>query len=323
MDLLIAIVGPTAIGKSQLAIRLARTFNGEIVSADSRQVYRYMDIGTAKPPPHEMTLVAHHLVDIINPDEDFSLAQYQELAYGAIEDMQRRSKLPLLVGGSGLYVWSVLEGWKIPQVAPDRKFRHNLEERAARVGADRLYQELAEVDAASAQNIDPRNVRRVIRALEVYHGAERSSAELKHKLSPPFKALIIGLTTDREELYCRIDLRVDEMVERGWVDEVKRLVQMGYDLSLPAMSGIGYKQIGMFLNGELTLSEAVQKIKFETHRFARHQYGWFRLKNEKIKWFDIQCEPYREIEGLVSEFIKSTSMGPASSLPARGLPAQG
>ena len=304
MNHLIAIVGPTATGKSQLAIRLAQTFNGEIVSADSRQVYRYMDIGTAKPTPQELSIIPHHLINIINPDEDFSLAQYQELAFRAIEDIQRRNKLPLLVGGSGLYVWSVLEGWGIPKVSPDRKFRHNLEEKAARVGADKLYQELVAVDAMSAQRIDRRNVRRVIRALEVYQGTERSSSRPQYKQAPPFNTLIIGLTTDRAELYRRIDLRVDEMLKRSLVEEVKRLADMGYDYNLPAMSGIGYKQLGMFLRGELSLSDATQQIKFETHRFARHQYGWFRLKNDKIKWFDIQSQTDLEITRLVSEFIE-------------------
>ena len=303
MNRLVALVGPTAIGKSQLAIHLAQTFNGEIVSADSRQVYRYMDIGTAHPTPQELSLVPHHLINIVNPDEDFSLAQYQELAYRAVEDIQRRDKLPLLVGGSGLYIWSVLEGWGIPQVPPDRQFRHNLEEKAARVGKDKLYQELVEVDAMAAQRIDRHNVRRIIRALEVYRGTERSSSQLQHKQPPPFNTLIIGLTTDRAELYRRVDLRVDEMIKRGWIEEVKRLMDMGYDFTLPAMSGIGYKQLGMFLKGELSLDISVQQIKFETHRFVRHQYSWFRLKNDKIRWFDIQSKADSEIAGSLSEFI--------------------
>ena len=303
MNRLVALVGPTAIGKSQLAIHLAQTFNGEIVSADSRQVYRYMDIGTAKPTPQELSLVPHHLINIVNPDEDFSLAQYQELAYRAVEDIQRRKKLPLLVGGSGLYIWSVLEGWGIPQVPPDHEFRHSLEEKAARVGKDKLYQELVEVDVMAAQRIDRRNVRRIIRALEVYQGTERSSSQLPHKQAPPFSTLIIGLTTDRAELYRRVDMRVDEMIQRGWINEVKRLVDRGYDFTLPAMSGIGYKQLGMFLIDELSLADAIQQIKFETHRFVRHQYSWFRLKNDKIRWFDIQSQADSEIVGLLSEFI--------------------
>ena len=304
MNRLVAIVGPTAVGKSKLALRLARAFDGEIVSADSRQVYRHMDISTAKPSREELSLVPYHLINIVNPDEDFSLAQYQELAYRAIDDIQRRHKLALLVGGSGLYIWSVLEGWGIPQVPPDLEFRHSLEEKAARVGKDELYQELMEVDPVAAQKIDRRNVRRTIRALEVHRGTETPLSQLQHKKAPPFNTIIIGLTTDREELYRRIDLRVDEMIKQGLVAEVEGLVNMGYDLDLPAMSGIGYKQIGMFLRGELTLAAAIQQIKFETHRFVRHQYNWFRLEDDRINWFDIQSEVESGITTLLARFIK-------------------
>jgi len=304
MNRLVAIVGPTAVGKSKLALRLARAFDGEIVSADSRQVYRHMDISTAKPSREELSLVPYHLINIVNSDEDFSLAQYQELAYRAIDDIQRRHKLALLVGGSGLYIWSVLEGWGIPQVPPDLEFRHSLEEKAARVGKDELYQELMEVDPVAAQKIDRRNVRRTIRALEVYRGAETPLSQLQHKKAPPFNTLIIGLTTEREELYRRIDLRVDEMIKQGLVAEVEGLVNMGYDLDLPAMSGIGYKQIGMFLSGELTLAAAIQQIKFETHRFVRHQYNWFRLEDDRINWFDIQSKVESGITTLLAKFIR-------------------
>ena len=303
MNRLVAIVGPTGVGKSQLALHLAQTFNGEIVSADSRQVYRHMDIGTAKPSLEELSLVPHHLLNIIDPDEDFSLAQYQRLAYRVIDDIEQRNKLPLLVGGSGLYVWSVLEGWKIPSVPPDLEFRHSLEERAAKAGKDELYQELVRVDPIAAQGIDPRNVRRVIRALEVHRSTRTPLSQLRRKQAPPFKTLIIGLTADRAELYRRINLRVDEMIKQGLVEEVKRLVNMGYDLNLPAMSGIGYKQIGMFLKDELTLDAAIQQIKFETHRFVRHQYNWFRLKDDRIQWFNIQRKVDQEITALIAKFI--------------------
>jgi len=304
MSRLIAIVGPTGIGKSQLALRLAQAFDGEIVNTDSRQVYRHMDIGTAKPTPQELSLVPHHLINIVNPDEDFSLAQYQELSCRAIDDIQQRNKLPLLVGGSGLYVWSVLEGWGIPKVPPDPEFRHSLEKKAADVGKEEVYQELVKVDPAAAQKIEPRNVRRVIRALEVYRGVGIPFSQLQNKQAPPFNTLIIGLTTDRGELYRRIDLRVDEMIKQGLVAEVEKLVNMGYDCKLPAMSGIGYKQIGMFLKGELTLPAAIQQIKFETHRVVRHQYAWFRLKDDRIRWFDIQSRLDSEIITLLTRFIR-------------------
>jgi len=302
MNLLLAIVGPTGVGKSELALRLAQTFDGEIVSADSRQVYFHMDIGTAKPTREELALVPHHLINVINPDEDFSLGKYHQLAYDAITDIQRRNKLALLVGGSGLYVWSVLEGWGIPQVPPDPELRHSLEQKAAEFGKGELYQELAAVDPLAAQKIDPRNVRRTIRALEVHKIAKVPFSQLQNKQSSPFNALIIGLTANREELYHRIDRRVDEMMERGLVAEVERLVNMGYDFNLPAMSGIGYREIGMFLRGELTLAAAIQQIKFETHRFVRHQYSWFRLKDDRMKWFDIRDSVGSKITALLTEF---------------------
>ncbi len=303
MNRLVAIVGPTGVGKSRLAFRLAQDFKGEIVSADSRQVYRLMDIGTAKPGRQELSLVPHHLIDIVNPDEDFSLAQYQHLAYQAIAGIQEQSKLPLLVGGSGLYIWAVLEGWEIPQVPPDPEFRHSLEEKAASGGTDELYQELVRVDPVAAGRIDRHNVRRIIRALEVCRSTGFPFSQLQHKKAPPFDALIIGLTADRAELYRRIDARVDRMVELGLVEEVGKLVNMGYDFNLPAMSGIGYKQIGMFLSGELTLESAIPQIKFETHRFVRHQYNWFRLGDKRIKWFDIAGEVESKVRAQVARFI--------------------
>ena len=302
-DRLVAIVGPTATGKSRLALHLAQTFDGEIVSADSRQVYRHMDIGTAKPGYEEQSLVPHHLINIINPDEKFSLAQYQELAYQAISDIQERNKLALLVGGSGLYIWSVLEGWGIPQVPPNPELRQNLEE-AAKTDKDELYQQLLKVDPAAGQRIDPRNIRRVTRALEVYSSTQIPFSQLQRKKAPPFNTIIIGLTVDRAELYGRIDLRVDEMIKQGLVEEVKKLINMGYDSNLPAMSGIGYKQIARFLRSELTFPAAIEQIKFETHRFVRHQYNWFQLNDDRIHWFDIQNKLGSEITELVTKFVE-------------------
>jgi tRNA dimethylallyltransferase len=302
MKIVVAIVGPTAIGKTELALSLARTFNGEIVNADSRQVYRYMDIGTAKPGPQELESIPHHLIDIVDPDEDFNLALYQPLAYGAIEDIQKRGKLPLLVGGSGLYVWSVSEGWQIPRVSPDPALRRQLEDRAAGEGVDELYQELQRIDPVAAGKIDRRNVRRVIRALEVCQ-ATGSFSQFQGKKPPGFETLVFGMTTDRDELYRRIDQRVDKMIERGLVAEVKDLTDRGYGFELPAMSSVGYKQIGRFIQGELELSVAVQQIKYETHRFARHQYAWFRLDNQRIRWFNIQGQVEENIIPLMEREI--------------------
>ena len=304
MNSLAAIVGPTGIGKSRLAIRLARKFDGEIVSADSRQVYRHMDIGTAKLSIQERAQVRHHLIDIVDPDQDFSLAQYQTLAFNAISDIQKRDKLPVLTGGSGLYVRAVLEGWQLPEAKPDLELRHRLEKQATDAGYSSLYEELMEVDPATAKRIDPRNVRRVIRALEVHHQTNTTFSRLHDKKDQAYRTLIIGLTLDRKELYRRIDRRVDEMLEQGLVAEVEKLVNIGYDFNLPAMSSIGYKQIAMFLKGEISLEDAIQQIKYETHRFVRHQYAWFRLNDARIHWFDVARVPEAEIDGLMSRFLE-------------------
>ena len=300
MNRLIAIVGPTATGKSAVAVELALALGGEIVSADSRQVYRYMDIGTAKPGTDDRAKVPHHIIDIINPDEDFTLATYQELAFNAIDDIQGRGKLPFLVGGSGLYVRAVTGGLSIPRVAPDPELRRSLEDRAAREGCQTLYNELRKDDPQAAGKIDPRNVRRVIRALEVCLTSGVPFSQLQQS-SPRISTLMIGLTAAREDLYIRIDDRIDEMMKRGLVDEVKGLLDRGYSPELPAMSGLGYKQIAAYLKGEMNLDEAIQRIKFETHRFARSQYSWFRPKDENIRWFDIKDEPLESIRNFITQ----------------------
>jgi tRNA dimethylallyltransferase len=303
MKTVVAIVGPTAVGKSKLAISIAQRFDGEIVNADSRQVYRYMDIGTAKPSPDDREIVPHHLIDIIAPDESFSVALYQELAYRAIEDIQHRGKLPLLVGGSGLYLWAVVEGWQIPQVPPDPEFRHSLSERAAREGSQVLYEELRRVDPMTAEKMDQRNVRRVIRALEIHRATGLPFSQFQQKRSPPFQTILIGLTTDREELYRIIDSRVDSMLNQGLAEEVQSLIERGYSTDLPSMITLSYKQIGLYLQGKEDLPTAIQQIKFETHRFARHQYAWFHLDDSRIHWFDIK----EAIEPAILDLIESST----------------
>ena len=307
---MIAIVGPTAVGKSELALHLAKYFPAEIISADSRQIYRYMDIGTNKPTPDERALVPHHLIDVVNPDEDFSLAMYHQLANGALNATQRKGKLPLMVGGSGLYVWSLVEGWKIPQVPPNPKLRQQLEARAEQEGNQGLYQELQDIDPAAAEKINPNNTRRIIRALEIYDATGQPSSRLQRKEVPDFPVLLIGLTQDRNELYEIIDCRVDKMIQRGFVEEVEQLLEKGYGSSLPSMSGIGYQQIVQFLRNEMTLPEAVDRIKYETHRLARHQYAWFHLDDSRIHWFDTgkmkargDLAALNRVKGLVEGFI--------------------
>ncbi|MFW6105490.1 MAG: tRNA (adenosine(37)-N6)-dimethylallyltransferase MiaA [Chloroflexota bacterium] len=307
---MIAIVGPTAVGKTELALHLARYFPIEIISADSRQVYRYMDIGTNKPTPAERESVPHHVIDVVDPDQDFSLAMYQQLAIKALKAIEQKSKLPLLVGGSGLYVWSLLEGWKIPQVPPDQKLRRQLEARAEQEDSHSLYQELYDIDPIATAKIDPSNTRRIIRALEIYHATGQRPSQLQRKEAPDFPMLLIGLTRERSELYRRIDWRVDKMIQMGLVEEIEQLLKRGYSLSLPSMSGIGYKQIGQFLRGEMTLPQAIDKIKYETHRLARHQYAWFRLGDSRIHWFDTSeaeaeasIAALNKVKGLIEGFI--------------------
>lgn len=303
MRSLVAIIGPTAIGKSELALALAEKCGGEIVSADSRQVYRFMDIGTAKPGSQQQILAPHHLIDLIDPNQEFSLALYQKLAIQTIEAILEREHLPLLVGGSGLYVWSVLEGWKIPEVPPDQALRRHLESRAQSEGGLSLYQELQALDPEAARQIDWRNLRRVIRALEVCQATGVPFSQLQNKQPPDFTALIIGLTTGREDLYRRIDLRVDRMIEQGLVAEIMGLLDKGYGLDLPALSSLGYRQIGLFLEGRLTLDVAIQQIKFETHRFARHQFAWFRANDKRIHWFDVRRDFMSQAIELVKDFV--------------------
>ncbi len=303
MNYLIAIVGPTAIGKSDLALSLAEKVNGEIINSDSRQVYRFMSIGTAKPTPDDLRRVPHHLVDIINPDEDYSLSIYHESASRIIESIFKRFKQPLLVGGTGQYVWSVIEGWEVPEIKPDSQFRKQLEEKAAENGGQYLFEELQRVDPEAATKIMPTNIRRVIRALEIYRHSNTPASRLWKKKVPPFKTIIIGLTRERKELYERIDKRVDGMIKSGLVDEVKGLLSMGYSIDLPSMSGIGYRQIAMYLRRELSLEEAIARIKTETHRFARRQYTWFKLTDPRINWFDVSGDIKDNIYNFLTESI--------------------
>jgi tRNA dimethylallyltransferase len=304
MSVVVAVVGPTAVGKSRLGALLARAFDGEIVSADSRQVYRYMDIGTAKPTAEERSAVPHHLIDVVDPDADFSVALYQSLAMEAIGEVMQRGRLPVVVGGSGLYIWSLVEGWEIPRVEPDAGFRKRLEERAAAEGAKSLYRELERIDQETAASIDPRNVRRVIRALEIHHTNGAVGPPSRRKKQPPFQTLIVGLTAERRRLYQMIDRRVDRMVEGGLVQEVKGLLGRGYGPDLPSMSSVGYKEICQLISGKMNMATAMQRMKFETHRFARHQYAWFRLSDPRIHWFDVDDEAEARALKSVGEALK-------------------
>ncbi len=273
---LLAIVGPTAVGKTALAIALAQALGGEIVSADSRQVYRGMDIGTAKPSAAERAAAPHHLIDVVDPDEEFSLARYQDLATAAIGEIAGRGRLPLLVGGTGQYLAAVLEGWQVPRVAPQPELRAALEREAQERGAAALHERLVRVDPAAAAGILPTNVRRVIRALEVYQVTGRPISEQQTRQQPPYAARTLWLTLPTDELYSRIDARVDGMIAAGLVEEVRGLLARGYGWDLPAMSSLGYREFQPYIDGRASLAEAIQQLKYDTHAFARRQPNWFR-----------------------------------------------
>jgi len=292
---LIAVVGPTATGKSALAVRLAQRIGGEVINADSRQVYRYMNIGTAKPSAEERAAVPHHLYDIVAPDERFNLRRYLDLVNETLAGCWSRGAVPIVAGGTGQYVWALLEGWQVPRVAPDLAFRAELDARAKREGAQSLIDELERVDPAYAARIDTANVRRVIRALEVYHRTGRPLSSCATRTPPDFSWSAIGLGCPRDELYRRIDARVDAMMDAGLPDEMRGLIERGYDCGLPSMAGIGYRQLCQQLAGELSLDEAIERIKTQTHRLARMQSTWFRQADERIHWLDITSgDPFAE-----------------------------
>jgi tRNA dimethylallyltransferase len=273
---LITIAGCTAAGKTDLAIDIARRLGGEIIGADSRQIYRQMDIGTAKPTAAERAAAPHHLIDLIDPDEEFSLARYQELALRAIAEITARGRLPLVVGGTGQYLQALLEGWQVPRVPPQPELRAALAAEAETSGVDTLFSRLVEVDPRAAQAIGPANLRRIIRALEVYQVTGRPISEQQTKSPPPYAMTTLWLDMPREQLYRRIDQRVDRMVEAGLVNEVRGLLDRGYGWELPAMSSLGYKEFRPFFAGQTTLKECVQALKWNTHAFARRQITWFK-----------------------------------------------
>jgi len=296
---LVVILGPTASGKTGLAIQVAEALDGEIVSADSRQIYRHMDIGTAKPTPADRAAVPHHLLDLVAPDETFTVAQYQRHAYQAIGAIHARGRLPLLVGGTGQYITAVLEGWSIPEVPPNPNRRAELEDFAAEHGARALHDRLRAADPAAADRIDHRNVRRVVRALEVYLETGTPITAHQRKSPPPYRILQIGLTMRRETLYERIDARIDHMVKIGLLAEVRALLEAGYTWKHPAMSGLGYVQWRPYLEGNGDADAAIAAIRGATRSFARRQYTWFNGHGAGIRWLDVtQVTPEAAIGGI-------------------------
>jgi tRNA dimethylallyltransferase len=303
---LVVILGPTAAGKSDFAIQLAKRFNGEIVSADSRLFYRGMDIGTAKPTTQERLQVPHHLIDVAKPDEIWSLALFQFEANKAIQIIHGNHHLPFLVGGTGQFVRSIIEGWKIPSVKPNPRLREVLSQWSSRDGPADLHSKLAILDPQAANSIDCTNVRRTIRALEVIlstgkrYSAQRASG---YKLYDP---LLLGLTRPRVELYQRIDERITKMIDSGFIDEVRRLLDLNYSPDLPTMSAIGYREIVAYIQGKITLDEAISLIRRRTRIFVRRQANWFKESDPSIHWFPVSENTIIEMEITIKKFLEST-----------------
>ncbi len=289
---LVVILGPTACGKTALSIKIAQELNGEVISGDSMQVYRGMDIGTAKVSQEEMQNIPHHLIDIRNPDESYHVADFQKLCRKLITRINRQNKIPILVGGTGLYISSVIDPYYCfpDTVSADPTFRQKKRQEVKQFGSAALYNELVTIDPLAAEKIHPNNIPRLIRALEIYYQSGHTMTELltqgRQSDEIPYDLVIIGLTLDREKLYQRINLRVDQMIEDGLVDEVKRLLNDGYHADLPSMQGIGYKQIISYLYGLASLEEAITHIKQDTRHFAKRQWTWFK-RDTKIQWFDL------------------------------------
>ncbi len=309
---IVVVAGPTAVGKTALGIDLATEFNGEVVNADSRYLYRGFDIGVAKPDLTERRGIPHHLIDILPPDGAMNLAHYQDLALTAIAGVLDRSKLPILVGGTPLYVNAVVEGWQMPRVPPNPSLRAALAAEALTIGTDALAKRLREVDPAAADRCG-RNLRRIIRAIEVYEATGIPMSAQEGKGPPPFEALEIGLTKPRGALYRAIDDRVRDQIEQGLVREVRSLLESGVPESAPAMSSLGYRQLVPYLRGESSLEQAIERIRLDTHRYVRHQETWLR-RNARLIWFDVTSSDWMTAaKTQVRAFLSGSVAGSSES----------
>jgi len=309
--LLVVIVGPTAVGKTEIAIEVAQKLSTEIVSADSMQIYRYMDIGTAKPSTEEQKRIKHHMIDIVDPNDDFSAADFQLLAKNCIEKIHKRCKIPILTGGTGFYINSVCYDYTFSEFERDDILCRKLGKQAQDHGNDFLYNKLLKLDPVAAEKIHPNNLRRVIRALEVCikTGNPFSHYEEKTKRQEtPYRLIMCGLTRPREELYQRINDRVLAMFDQGFLEEVKHLINMGFEKSLNSMQGLGYRQIIDIIDGKISKQEAIELIARDTRRYAKRQYTWFK-RDKNIIWYDVSKEGKKgiiakilgQIEGISKE----------------------
>lgn len=304
---LFILIGPTAIGKTALSIDLAKKLNGEIISSDSMQIYKYMDVGTAKVTKDEMEGIPHHLIDMVYPDEEYTVSNYQKDASKLIEDINSRNKLPMVVGGTGLYINSLVYNLNFAKVAPDEDYRLELEELANKHGDAYIHDRLGEIDAKSSLNISVNDRRRIIRALEIYKVTGKTMSEHNENFRrevDKYNLSMICLNMDRSKLYDRINRRVDIMIEQGLVDEVKGILDKGYHKDLVSLKGIGYKEIIMYLEGDITLEDAIEKIKQGSRNYAKRQLTWFR-RDKRIKWIDKDdFDDLDELSKYVNDFVR-------------------
>lgn len=289
------IVGPTAVGKTELSLRLAERIDGEIISMDSRLIYRGMDIGTAKPTKAEQARVPHHMIDLVEPDENWSLALFRKQALREIEGVLERGHVPILVGGTGQYVRALMEGWVIPSQRPDEKLRNKLEEWGREIGAPALHDRLAVLDADAAAVIEPSNLRRSVRALEVIFKTGMKFSSQRQKEAPDYEFMLVGLNRPRAELYQRVDERIEKMFVDGLVEEVQNLLAKGYSEANPPLSAIGYREVIDVIRGNMTLEDAKVQMRRKTREFIRRQANWFKTSDENIHWYEMQPDPLERI----------------------------
>lgn len=304
MNKVLSIVGPTAVGKTALSIELAKTFPAEIISGDSMQIYKGMDIGTGKITKEEMQGIPHYMIDIKEPDEPFSVAEFKEIVERYIRHIHQKNKLPIIVGGTGLYIRAVLYDYEFNNRKRDETVTKRLEAFIAEHGVGPLYEKLKKIDPKQAEKIHPNNHRRVIRALEIYETTGLTMTEIhkRQKQKPKYDHLIIGLMMERNRLYAKINKRVDEMIANGLVDEVRRLYELGYEHT-QAMQAIGYKELIPYFKGEMTLEEAIQLLKQNTRRYAKRQLTWFKNQMD-VEWFDVdEKNVFDKIRSRVESFL--------------------
>ena len=306
MKPLIVLIGPTAVGKTELSLCIAEQLHGEIISADSRLLYRGMDIGTAKPSPKERVRVPHHLIDVTEPDDTWSLAKFQAAVYETIDEIHARGRVPMLVGGTGQYVRAIVEGWTLPPQPKDGRLRDALTRWGETIGPEELHRRLAAIDPDAATRMDARNLRRSVRALEVIFSTGKLFSVQSARVPPPYQVCMVGLTRPRSHLYQRIDARIQMMLDAGLVGEVEGLLER-FSRDLPAFSAIGYRELLPHVLDALPLDDAIVQIKRNTRQFVRRQANWFKVDDPKIRWFDLDKSSAETVIWCVSDFLKNSN----------------